>query len=95
VDDEADPTTARPEGGYFRRVAVIRHVRFGSLADLLTDFSLTAALGWKADVQTARNRGKLGSAFGHKRSYSYSNASVSIICLLVPSVIRQAQRAYQ
>jgi hypothetical protein len=30
-------------------------VRFGSLADLLTDFSLMAALGGKADVNVFEN----------------------------------------
>ena len=31
----------------------IRNVRFGSLADLFTNFSLMSGFGWKADVQIA------------------------------------------
>ncbi len=35
-------------------------VRFGSLADLLTDFSLTAALEWKAEVKISGNHDFVG-----------------------------------
>ena len=49
----------------------------------------------KADIQITKNRVKLGAAFGQKRTCGSSKASVSIILLLVPSAVRQAQFAYQ
>jgi hypothetical protein len=46
------------------------YIRFGSLADLLTNSSLMAALERKADVQTSENGVKLRSAFGQKRPFA-------------------------
>ena len=69
MDDEADPTTARPEGGYFRRVAAIRHVRFGSLAALQNSTTPMAASGGKAVVRPPEKAAISGRLFRFQNRY--------------------------